>query len=215
MKALSTTVFYTCFILLLFTSCSSRPVMIACVGDSITAGAKHKKQSETAYPKVLDKLLGDGYSVVNCGRSGATALKRSNFSYWNCNEISNVFALRPDIITIKLGTNDSKPGNWNAERFKTDYQCLIDTFLSIKPKPKIYLCLPVPVFDHHNFRIRGEVVAHEVIPIIRSLSEKNHLPLIDLYQPFIGKAALVPDGVHPAEEGAAFLAKILAQQIKE
>lgn len=201
-------------LLLCITSCTSKPVVIACVGDSITAGAKHKKESVTAYPKVMDDLLGDAYSVVNLGRSGTTALKKSNLSYWNCKEFTNVFAVQPDIITIKLGTNDSKPQNWNAEAFKESYQSLIDTFQTITPVPKIYLCLPIPVFEHSHFKIDGKVVKQEVIPIIKSLASKNNLPIINLYQSFLGKGNLVPDGVHPEEEGAAIIADIITNQIK-
>lgn len=205
----------TAFIALALSACNTKPTMIACVGDSITEGAKHKWQSKTAYPKVLDDLLGPDYSVVNCGRSGTTALKKSNFTYWKCNEFSNVFAVHPDIITIKLGTNDSKPGNWNPQNYKEDYQSLIDTFMSIEPQPKIYLCLPVPVYAHSRMRIDGEIVSQEILPIIRSLAEENQLPLIDLYTPMIGKEALVPDGVHPEAEGAAIIAATIAQEIKE
>ncbi|ALJ05386.1 hypothetical protein APS56_09750 [Pseudalgibacter alginicilyticus] len=186
---------------------------MACVGDSITAGARHKKESATAYPKVIDNLLGADYVVVNLGRSGATALKKSNLPYWNCKEFSNVFAVQPDIITIKLGTNDSKPKNWNATGFKENYQSLIDTFQTITPKPKIYLCLPVPVFEHSQFSIDGDVVKHEVIPIIKSLARENNLPIINLYESFLGKGNLVPDGVHPAEEGAALMAEIITKEL--
>lgn len=199
----------------LLTSCTVRPKMVACVGDSITEGSKHKWQSKTAYPKVLDDLLGKDYSVVNCGRSGTTAMRESNFTYWKCNEFSNVFAVQPDIITIKLGTNDSKPGNWNPERFKNDYQSLIDTFMTIQPQPQIFLCLPVPVYKHSKFRIDGEVVSQEILPIIKRLAQENDLPVIDLYTPFIEKDNLVPDGVHPEAEGAAIIAEILAQNIKQ
>lgn len=195
-------------------ACTSRPVVIACVGDSITEGARHKKQSETAYPKVLGDLLGEDYAVVNCGKSGTTALKVSNAPYWNCKEFSNVFAVRPDIITIKLGTNDSKPQNWNAEEFKKSYQSLIDTFLTIKPKPKIYLCVPVPVFEDSRFKIDAQVVEQEIIPIVKSMAKENNLPIIDLYQPLLGKAYLAPDGVHPEEEGAALIAEIITNKIK-
>lgn len=199
--------------IIIITSCSTKPQMVVCVGDSITAGSKHKWQSETAYPKVLDNLLGEDYAVVNCGRSGTTALKKSNFTYWKCNEFSNVFAVNPDIITIKLGTNDSKPGNWDAERYKKDYQSLIDTFMTIQPQPQIYLCLPVPVYAHSKMKIDGQVVTDEILPIIKSLAEENDLPLVDFYSPFIGKDNLVPDGVHPEAEGAALIAEIMAERI--
>lgn len=201
-------------VLILLTSCNTEPIMVACVGDSITAGATHKCQSATSYPKVIGELLGEDYAVVNCGRSGATASKEGKSAYFKCNEFANVFAIHPDIITIKLGTNDSKPGIWDAESFRKNYQSLIDTFMTITPQPKIYLCCPVPVFAPHRFRIDGEVVTNEVLPIIKSLADKNSLPIIDLYTPFLGKGELLPDGVHPKAEGAAILAGIIADQIR-
>ena len=204
-----------CAVALILGACTSKPTVVACVGDSITAGARHKKPSVTAYPKIMDSTLGADYAVVNLGRSGATALEKSNLPYWDCKEFSNVFAVRPDIITIKLGTNDSKPKNWNASLFKESYQGLIDTFQTITPTPKIYLCLPVPVFEHSRFPIDGDVVEQEVIPIIKTLASENNLPIIDLYNPFLDKGNLAPDGVHPEEEGAAFMAKLIMKHIKK
>ncbi|MEP1489836.1 MAG: GDSL-type esterase/lipase family protein [Algibacter sp.] len=215
MKSLKYTYIPVVLCLVFLTSCKSKPIVIATIGDSITSGAKHKKQSETAYPKVLGDLLGNGYNVVNCGRSGATALINGNLPYWNCNEFSNVFALHPDIVTIKLGTNDTKPNNWNAKAYKESYQSLIDTLLTIQPQPKIYVCLPVPVFSHNKFKIRGEIVNNEVIPIVKELAQENNLSLIDLYKPFLGKDELLPDGVHPEEEGAALIAELIAKQIRK
>ena len=104
---------------------------VACVGDSITEGYGLNVQSKTGYPVVLDSILGSGYTVLNSGRSSTTLQQKGNFPYWICKEFSNVFAFNPDIIVIKLGTNDTKPENWQAERFEKDYQALIDTFKSI------------------------------------------------------------------------------------
>ena len=78
-------------------------IKIACVGNSITAGE---------YPAMLQTLLGSGYLVQNDGKPGAALLKTSNDPYWNVPQFKDVFTFKPAIITIKLGTNDSKPGNW-------------------------------------------------------------------------------------------------------
>lgn len=200
--------------LLLLGACTADVKTVVCVGDSITAGSRHKKESVTAYPKVLGDLLGEDYGVINCGRSGTTALKESNSPYWNCNQFANVFSAQPEVITIKLGTNDSKPRNWDAKRYKNDYQSLIDTFLTINPQPQIYLCLPVPVYAHSKMSIDGVVVTNEILPIIRSLAVENDLPIIDLYTPMLGQDALVPDGVHPEQEGAAIIAETIYESIK-
>lgn len=131
-------------LVVLMVSCNSE-TKIACVGDSITEGAGLKVQSKTAYPFVLNRLLGPTYSVLNAGRSSATLQKKGNLPYWNCKEFANVFAFQPDVIIIKLGTNDTKPRNWNPTNYKEDYQALINTFRTISSHPEIYICLPVPV----------------------------------------------------------------------
>src|SRR5436309_1389605 len=52
---------------------------VACVGDSITAGAGINDPAHNAYPAQLQKLLGDGYLVKNFGVSGRTLLKHGDY----------------------------------------------------------------------------------------------------------------------------------------
>ena len=97
---------------LLMFSCAPKITKIACIGDSITEGYGLACQSKTAYPVVLDSILGPNYEVLNSGRSATTLQRKGDFPFWICKEFSNVFAYQPIIITIKLGTNDTKPQNW-------------------------------------------------------------------------------------------------------
>lgn len=193
-------------------SCASDPIKVACVGDSITAGSGLKCQSNTAYPYVLGQLLGNDYAVLNCGRSGATALKKSNAPYWKFNEFTNVFAYDPDVVIIKLGTNDTKFNHWDAEGFAKDYQCLIDTFNTISSQPKIYCCLPVPVFKD-VWGINDSTMVNGVIPIIEEIAKRNNLSIIDLYHSMKPYGAYFKDGVHPKEAGAEEMAKIFAKTL--
>lgn len=193
-------------------SCKSTPIKIACVGDSITEGHGLAVQSKTAYPVVLDSLLGNGYVALNLGRSATTLQKKGDFPYWIAKEFSSVFTFHPDIIVIKLGTNDTKPYNWNAENFTNDYQALIDTFLTISPKPTIFLCYPAPVF-RSNWGINDSTVVHGVIPAISSIAEANNLQIIDLYKGLIDQSVNFPDGIHPNEEAARALALLVAGAI--
>lgn len=196
-----------------FSACKQQ-VKIACVGDSITEGAGTEFWNKSSYPVVLDSLMGDNYFVMNCGRGGATMLKKADFTYWKCKELDNVFFCQPDIITIKLGTNDSKDKNWNAINYEKDYQSLIDTFNTIKSNPKIYLCLPVPAFER-RYGINDTTILEQVIPIIHKLAEKNNLPVIDTYTGLQGYAGNFSDGIHPDEIGAAKIAEIIASALKE
>jgi acyl-CoA thioesterase-1 len=188
---------------------SGKPLKWACVGNSITQG----DSPAAAYPAKLGKLLGPGFAVENDGVSGTTLLKRGDFPYWTNGKLGNVFALKPDIITIKLGTNDSKPVNWDAHKgeFEKDYLALIDTLAAMPQKPRIFLCLPVSAFSDASGSggIRGSIIKNEIIPLIRKIGGDRGLPVIDLYTPMASHANLFPDGVHPTAEGQDSIAALI------
>lgn len=187
---------------------------IACVGDSITEGYGLACQSKTGYPVMLDSILGPDYSVLNSGRSATTLQKKGDFPYWTAKEFTNVFVFQPNIIVVKLGTNDTKPYNWHADAYEKDYQALIDTFKTIPTHPKIYLCLPVPVFKT-KWGINDSTVVHGVIPIIEKLAKTNSLPVIDLYHGMKDQGANFPDSIHPNEHAVKVMAAIIAKEIKK
>ncbi|HET7734080.1 MAG TPA: GDSL-type esterase/lipase family protein [Paludibacter sp.] len=200
--------------ILVLGSCSEKIFRVACVGDSITEGAGLAVQSKTGYPVMLDSLLGSKYSVLNCGRSATTLQKKGDFPYWICKEFSNTFVYKPNIIVVKLGTNDTKPQNWHADTYEHDYQALIDTFKTIPTHPKIYLCLPVPVFKT-RWGINDSTVVHGVIPIVEKLAQKNNLPVIDLYHGMSTQGVNFPDNIHPNEKAAKAMAGIIANTLKK
>ena len=125
----------------------------------------------------------------------------------------DVFAYRPDIIIIMLGTNDTKSQNWNEESYAADYQALIDTFKTIPSKPKIFVCLPVPVFKT-KWGINDSTITAGEIPIIENLAKKNNLQIIDLYHKMSGQGENFFDGIHPNEKGAKIMAEIIAKEIE-
>lgn len=205
---------YVTAVSLLLATCSKDKTKVICVGDSITEGYGLACQSKTGYPVMLDSILGPAYAVINSGRSATTLQKKGDFPYWICKEFSNVFAYEPNIIVIKLGTNDTKPNNWHSDRYETDYQALIDTFRTIPTRPKIYLCLPVPVFKT-KWGINDSTVVHGVIPIIEKLAKANNLPVIDLYHSMQNQGANFPDSIHPNERAVKVMAAIIAKEIKK
>ena len=205
-------ILFAVLLLLALLSCSTQPIKIACVGDSITEGSGLAVQSKTAYPVALGELLGPDYSVLNCGRSATTMSRNGDFPYWIAKEFSNVFADSPDIIVIKMGTNDTKPQNWNIDDFMNSYQAMIDTFNTISSNPKIFLCYPVPVYET-NWGINDSTLIAGVIPAIEKIAAKNNLPVIDLYHAMQNQAENFPDGIHPNEKGAAIMARLIKQEI--
>ncbi|EON79113.1 hypothetical protein ADIS_0342 [Lunatimonas lonarensis] len=164
---------------------------------------------------MMQKLLGDGYEVKNFGVSGSTLLKKGDLPYWDQAQFQEALAFKPDILVIKLGTNDSKPQNWVYKGdFLSDYQDMVAAFKEVMPEAgQIYLCLPVPVFED-NWGITESIIVKEMAPQIKKVARNAKASLIDLRKPFLKKKGLFPDGVHPNAEGNAQMAEIIAEQIR-
>jgi lysophospholipase L1-like esterase len=200
--------------LLLSAETAGEPVRVACVGDSITYGAGIRERDEKSYPAQLQALLGDGYLVENFGVSGATLLKEGNKPYWKLKAFTEAREFQPDLVIIKLGTNDSKPGNWkHADQFKPNYIELIESFRALDSQPAVVICRPVPVFAT-RWGINNQTVVEEVIPRIEAVAEATGVKLVDLYAPLEGKPELVPDKVHPNAEGAGVIAETLHKVVE-
>lgn len=191
-------------------ACAQSKVKVACVGNSITEGAGLKQ----TYPEELEELLGDQFEVKNYGVSGRTLLKKGDFPYWNEDKYKQVLAWNPDIVVIKLGTNDTKPQNWQyKENFVRDYVDLVKSFQNLPSKPQVYLAYPVPVFED-KWGINEKAVKNEVLPAVKKIARKTKAKTIDLYTPFLGKAELTYDGIHPNDAGAALIAQEVYKAIK-
>lgn len=182
----------------LLTYAQQRKIKVACVGNSITYGSGIPNRDSLSYPAQLQFWLGKDYDVQNFGVSGATMLKTGDRPYWNEPTFQQAKEFQPDIVLIKLGTNDSKPQNWeNAEQFRPDYQEMIDAFNQLPSRPRILLLTPAPVFTPEKWGISQSVVRDEVAPIIRELAAKNRLDLVDLHEELKDAAPYFPDQVHP------------------
>ncbi|RDV16154.1 sialate O-acetylesterase [Pontibacter diazotrophicus] len=185
-------------------------IKVACVGNSITEGAGLKQ----TYPDVLQILLGEQFEVKNYGIGGRTLLKKGNLPYWNEEKYTDVLGWNPDVVIIKLGTNDTKPQNWQHKKdFVKDYKALVKSFQQLPSNPQVYLVYPVPVFED-KWGITENVVKNEVIPAIEKIARQTKAKTIDLYTPFLGKAALTYDGVHPNDAGAALIANEVYEAVK-
>ena len=104
-------------------------VRVACIGNSITFGAGIKNRSRDSYPSVLARMLGDNYWVKNFGVSARTMLNKGDHPYMNEPAYKNALAFNPNIVVIKLGTNDSKSFNWKYKAdFMKDAQNMINAF---------------------------------------------------------------------------------------
>ncbi len=194
-------------------SMAQSPIKIACVGNSITQGPG--RDNPDSYPLQMQALLGDAYEVVNFGVSGRTLLRKGDYPYWNEPQFQQVKDFGADILVIMLGTNDSKPQNWQyASEFRQDYLDMIAEFKKTMPADgKVYVIMPVPV-TRENFGITPEVMNNEQRMMIMDIARDSGSELIDLYTPLMNKTELLPDGVHPNTEGLGIMASVIARAIR-
>ncbi len=206
-------------------------IRVACIGNSITDGFGIDMASQYGYPAQLQKKLGNGYWVKNFGVSSRTMLNKGDFPYMNEMAWRDALAFKPDIVLIKLGTNDSKPYNWQHKaEFRQDLEQMVLTLRpdlavsskkrkkskSIVPaKPEIYLCTPIKA-EKPTWEISDSVIANEIIPIQQAVAAKYGLKVIDLHTLYEGGAQqMLPDGIHPNGKGALRMAEIIFDALKK
>lgn len=186
---------------------------IACVGDSITYGAGIKDREKNSYPAQLQGILGKGFEVKNFGVNGATLLKQGDNPYWKTKAFKEAKDFAPDIVVIKLGTNDTKPQNWShKEEYAQDLKAMVAEFSGLSSKPRIFLCHPVPAFPG-NWGIRDEIIKNEVGPLVDQVAKGTGATVIDLYTALADSKDLFPDKVHPNAEGAKMMADVIAKAV--
>jgi lysophospholipase L1-like esterase len=183
---------------------TAAPIRWSTIGNSITAGYGLSNPSTQSYPVKLGALLGPAYQIENEGVSATTMLKKGDFTYWKNGRLPQTFAFKPDIVTIKLGTNDSKPVNWPNHKgeFLADALAMIDTLAGMPSKPRVMPCYPVPVFQHNGTwsvdGINEPVVKNEIMPLLKTAGQQRNLTLIDLHTFLESRSDLfTTDGVHP------------------
>lgn len=207
-------------------------IKVACIGNSITDGFGIDMRTAYGYPAQLQQLLGKDYWVKNFGVSARTMLNKGDYPYMNEMAWKDALAFKPDIVIIKLGTNDSKPENWQySAEFKHDLQQMITTLrpdltqpvkkkgkkkTAVQPVgPQIFLCTPIPAFKP-TWNINDSIIVNNIIPIQQEVAKEYGLQIIDLHTLYANDGdKMVDDGIHPDNKGARKMAEIIANAIKK
>ena len=191
-------------------------VRVACIGNSITDGHGIGMAPVNGYPAVLQKKLGEGYLVKNFGVSARTMMNKGDLPYMNELAWRDAQAFNPNIVIIKLGTNDSKTHNWvhGADEYRQSMQAMIDTLKALPSKPKIYLCSPIPAFKD-SWTISDSVIVNGEMPIIKKLAKKNKCQFVDLHTSYTYGDMMLKDGIHPNAKGAEKMADIIFDAIEK
>ena len=186
-------------------------IKIACVGNSITYGFGIPHRDSLSYPAQLQRMLGDKYEVRNFGVSARTLLSKGDLPWMKEKEYQQALDFKPDVVLIKLGTNDTKPYNWKYKaEYESDYIALVKSFQALSSRPIVVPMKAVPAFPDH-WGITDSIIRLELNPKIEKIANQLDLPMIDLYTPLIEMEDLFPDRIHPTAEGAT----IIAQTIKD
>lgn len=209
------------------TAMPAASVRVACLGDSLTAGAKVQAATE-AYPIQMKAILGPDYDVKNFGRSGATL--------WHggtphaAQQLPAVREFNPNIAVVIFGANDVRSRDadyWSHfSEFEHDLTRLLDSLLAMPELKHIILCTPpAHVIDRPGMTAERRESVAERIPRIEQVRlkvmavAKNYqgrgVELLDLYPMTAAQPDVFnPDGVHFKAEGYRLLAESIAPRIE-
>jgi acyl-CoA thioesterase-1 len=195
-------------------------VRIGIIGNSITEGSGLTDPETQSYPAqlapMLHEIYGDTCIVQNFGITTTTMLKNGNVSYWNSTQFEDYMEYAAEICIILLGTNDSKPVNWDehGDEFIGDYLSMIDTIKTRNPHTKFFAGYPPPAFEI-VYDIRDSVILNGVIPAVDSVVAVTGAELIDFYYPLLDSVSLFTDKIHPNIEGSRAMAQIILDKFLE
>lgn len=205
------------FFLLIFTAFPAQSrIRVACIGDSVTYGYGIEDRENDSYPAQLQNLLGEEYQVVNFGHNGATLLNKGHRPYTTLPEYGQALDFKADIVVIHLGLNDTDPRNWPnySEDFIPDYRALIDTFRTVNPGARIWICLMTPIMHGHHRFLSGTRDWHfQEQKAIATVASGAGVGLIDLYSSLFVRPDLFADNLHPDKEGAGIIARTVYSSI--
>lgn len=189
-------------------------VRVACIGNSITEGMGIPLSSVYGYPARLQQLLGPRFYVRNFGVSSRTMLNLGDRPYMRELAWRDARDFRPDVVIVKLGTNDSKEENWRyGTHFEADLQAMVDTLKSLPSHPRIVLATPIPAFKP-TWTINDSVLVHAITPAVRRVAKRRGCLFLDLHRlSGLTEGDMQVDGIHPTAAGADKIAQVVASFI--
>ena len=207
----------------------AQQLRIACIGNSITAGARLTQPQTESYPAVLSAMLKQdeylNYEVKNFGIGGATMLRYGKPNLWRL--IDSLQNFKPDIVIIKAGTNETVSKllfNWeHINEFEKDYSDYVSLIRKINLTCRIIVCSPLDMVIQTDGLSAARVEdltgrrprIWELRKRIKKIARSEQLSFLDLTNPFKGKANLMTksDGVHPNADGYQYLASLVYKHL--
>ena len=196
----------------------NQKIRVTCVGDSITDGVGASNNDHT-YPSQLQRILGDGFEVLNKGVSGTTVTRSDQRSYANTDRYREGLQSNPNIVIILLGTNDISTQDIDTDEgkaiFRQDYELLVNEYKNCGSNPEIMIVPPISSVDENNNHDERNSINERIqIPLIKAVADQYNLTYLDghLYTATWTRDDL-GDGLHPSDSGYEKLAKYFANAI--
>lgn len=196
-------------------------IQVACIGDSITygAGVTMLLRPFCSYPAYLQRNLGREYHVQNYGLSGRTLQRGGDDPYVKEDFYRLSHERVADIYLIMLGSNDSKPWNWDRREYVRQMKEFLKGYQELDEAPKVYLLTPPWAYAAENgavqYGIQPDVIADEIIPDLREVAGELDVGLIDIYRLTVGHTEWFSDGVHLNAEGNRAIASAVTRRLLE
>ena len=204
------------------------PLVVSCVGDSITKGSGATNINRTAYPAQLQRLLGKGrFTVRNYGVGGSTVLTKTSMPYWNTYLYAESLASQPDIVVAMWGTNDAKSLNWDEKKYEKDYLSMLRSYQELPTRPLTFVMVSPPLYmARHEIQwdMQPTVVNTKLPRAIRRVAAASGSVLIDVFAAMGGAILTRPelfvnksrphdknDGCHPNDMGYRAMARVVAE----
>lgn len=198
--------------------------LVACVGDSITAGYRASSGAHT-YPSVLGKLLGDRFQVTNLGEGGATMQSKADSPYLLRPGFRALSSAKWDVIILMLGTNDAKdaqsrgPPNWPHDctgpaalscPFAADYADFLKLLSHLgrnNRPPAVWIMRPPPLWKQGSYGM-NQTVINDVLPGLTSAlyaADRTLSGIVDVFDALGGRqlGSLTPAGCGPLTSSPA------------
>ncbi len=191
-------------------------IRISCAGSSNTDGWPGTLDY-TPFTYFLQFLLGESYEVMNFGKYNTTATFSMDDPYIINEKYRDLMVSKPDIVTLKLGGNDSKNYNWklHGKYFKRDYSILVDRILSLGTKPAVLLCTPTRILPDNPYKILlGGVLEKEIVPQIIEVARERDLKVLDFHNLLADSSFFDEDNIHLNNKGHEAAAGIIFDEVK-
>jgi lysophospholipase L1-like esterase len=198
-----------------------KKIKVVFFGDSITEAAVKPHGFIMIDDSLLNPNGASNYELIGAGVSGNKVYDL----YLRMED--DVISKSPDIVVIYVGVNDvwhKKMGTGtDADKFERFYLALIKKFRSANIK--MIVCTPAAIGERFDNTNEQDGDMNHYSNIIRKIAADQHLTLVDLRSAFgeyeklnnknnVDRGLLTLDGVHLNDAGNIFVAKLMAEGIR-